>query len=157
MKYVIVLVSALLAGCALPPNGGDPSQQVAPPAPTHPVKRPERVEAPPTTAVTVEQFDTTTAEDRVAAQVEPISGERALGRTVATLGNPAEAGFWLETPLVNKVTQGRVVSVATGESVAVELRPITGPAGAGSRISLAALRLLNVGLAGLHELDVFRS
>jgi len=35
--------------------------------------------------------------------------------------------------------------------------PITGPDGAGSRISLAALRLLNVGLAGLHELDVFRS
>jgi hypothetical protein len=74
---------------------------------------------------------------------------------VATLGNPADPGFWLETPLTDRVRPGRVVAVETGAAVQLELRPIDGPAGAGSRISLAALRLLGVGLAGLHELDVF--
>jgi len=47
------------------------------------------------------------------------------------------------------------VAVAGGASVQLELRPIAADPGAGSRISLAALRLLNVGLAGLHELDVY--
>ncbi|MCI2398001.1 D-galactarate dehydratase [Aliiroseovarius subalbicans] len=159
MKHVFVISAALLAGCAqLPsPDAGAPGADASESALTRPVKRPTEVAAPPANAVTVEQFDTTSNEERVAAtEVTATGGEVALGRTVATLGNPAEAGFWLETPLVDTVSEGRVVSTATGESVAVELRSIGGPDGAGSRISLAALRLLNVGLAGLHELDVFR-
>jgi hypothetical protein len=39
--------------------------------------------------------------------------------------------------------------------VRVELRPIEGPATGGSRISLAALRLLGASLAGLPEVEVF--
>ncbi|HCQ67638.1 MAG TPA: hypothetical protein DIU07_21975, partial [Rhodobacteraceae bacterium] len=106
-------------------------------------------------AVTAEQFDTTTAEQRAAAASGAAGGEARVGRTVATLGNPADPGFWLETPLVDVVRAGRVVAVTTGKSVQVELRPIAGDPGAGSRISLPALRLLEIGLTGLHELDVF--
>lgn len=161
MRHAFVLVVAFVAGCGV---GHDPAPAsfeddiaALPPDVTRPTRRPAHLAPPPPdTAVTVEQFDTTTQEERVAAsQVTVAADNAALGRTVATLGNPAETGFWLETPLVSQVTQGHVVSAATGERVAVELRPIEGPDGAGSRISLAALRLLNVGLAGLHELDVF--
>lgn len=113
--------------------------------------------AVPAGANTVEAFDTTTAAERAAAQAAPASSAVArLGRTVATLGDPADPGFWLETPLAQKTGPGRVVAVANGKSVTVELRPIDGPESAGSRISLPALRLLGVGLAGLHEVDVFQ-
>lgn len=110
---------------------------------------------PPTGATTADQFDTTTEAERQAAAAPPPSAERELGRTVASLGNPANPGFWLETPLVAETTQGRVVYAATGKSVAVELRPIAGAATSGSRISLPALRLLGAPLTGLPELTVF--
>ncbi len=74
---------------------------------------------------------------------------------MATLGSPTDPGFWIETPLAKAAGPGRVVSVATGKAVAVELRPIDAPDSAGSRISLPALRLLGLALTGLHELDVF--
>ncbi|MCR8725195.1 hypothetical protein [Frigidibacter sp. ROC022] len=111
---------------------------------------------PPPTARTVEEFDTTTAAERAAAAKAPApSGERSLGRTVASLGDPAAPGFWLETPLVKSVTQGRVVLPASGAVVQVELRPIDGPASAGSRLSLAAMRLLGVALTDLPEIEVY--
>lgn len=111
---------------------------------------------PPPTARTEDAFDTTTAEERAAAVAPPEpAGERVLGTTVATLGAPTDPGLWLETPLVSAVGPGRVKAKANGKSVSLELRPIEGPATAGSRISLPALRLLEVGLAGLHELTVF--
>lgn len=122
-----------------------------------PVPRPASLAPPPpTNAVTVEDFDTTTTAEREAAEAAPpVAAERALGETIATLGGPAKPGFWLETPLVSAPTKGRVVAKATGESVLVDLIPIEGPDTAGSRISLAALRLLGVGLTGLHELQVY--
>ncbi|MCB1356318.1 MAG: D-galactarate dehydratase [Maritimibacter sp.] len=116
--------------------------------------RPGAAALPGAGAVTAEQFDTTTAEERAAAAAGGPSGA-LLGRTVATLGNPADPGFWLETPLVDAPRQGRAVAVSSGRSVQLELRPTGGAAGSGSRISLPALRLLDVGLTGLHELDVF--
>ncbi|MEJ2028919.1 MAG: hypothetical protein P8X66_03455 [Maritimibacter sp.] len=61
----------------------------------------------------------------------------------------------LETPLVSAVGPGRVVSDESGKSVAVELRPIDGPASGGSRISLPALRLLEIGLTGLHPVTIY--
>ncbi|MCB1329624.1 MAG: hypothetical protein KDK28_09325, partial [Maritimibacter sp.] len=103
---------------------------------------------------TVDQFDTTTAAERAAA-ASAGAGGALLGRTVATLGNPADPGFWLETPLVTTARQGRAVAVGSGKSVQLELRPTGGAEGSGSRISLPALRLLEVGLTGLHELEVY--
>lgn len=119
---------------------GDP---VAPPPP------------PPSSARTEEAFDTTSAEERAAAQAAPEpAGEQRLGTTIATLGAPTDPGFWLETPLVSTAREGRV-EAANGKSVNLTLRPIAGPDTAGSRISLPALRLLDVGLAGLHEVSVY--
>ncbi|WP_023848174.1 hypothetical protein [Ponticoccus alexandrii] len=112
---------------------------------------------PPAGARTVEQFDTTTPEERVAAAAAPVepAGERSLGTTVASLGEVAEAGFWLKTPLVTERTRGRVLNPASGKSAQVDLIPIDGPASAGSRISLAAMRLLEASLTDLPTVEVF--
>ncbi|MGH1368798.1 MAG: D-galactarate dehydratase [Maritimibacter sp.] len=111
---------------------------------------------PPPTANTAAEFDTTSKEEKAAALAAPKpAGEKRLGETIATLGDPTDPGFWLETPLVTRVTQGRVEAKTNGKSVSLELRPIPGADGAGSRISLPALKLLEVGLAGLHEMTVF--
>lgn len=128
-----------------------------------PVERPASLDTtppppPPSNARTVEDFDTTSAEDRQAA-VEtdaPVgTSERSLGTTIATLGDPTTPGFWLETPLVSDTTNGRLVYAGTGKEVLVQLIPIDGPSTAGSRISLAAIRLLEAPLAGLPEIQVF--
>lgn len=152
-RFALLLTLLILTACA---QLGLPGKDLSPPpGMTRPMPRPE-AGAVPAGARTADAFDTTTAAERAAAQAVPAAAPEArLGRTVATLGNPADPGFWLETPLVASVRPGRVVSVATGKAVVLELRPIDGPAGAGSRISLPALRLLGVGLTGLHELDVF--
>ncbi len=111
---------------------------------------------PPPAARTVEQFDTTSAEQRAAATETPQDvGEKRLGLTIASLGSPTEPGFWLKTPLVKAEIEGRVFYPATGKSVQVTLIPIDGPATAGSRMSLPALRLLEAPLTGLPEVEVF--
>ena len=149
-----VLAFLALGGCAAltrqdPQSAADVDGAVRPQA------RPEGV-APPSTARTEEEFDTTTSEEREAAQAVPSAGaERALGRTVASLGSPSEPGFWLKTPLVRQEGPGRVVDPATGKSVQVTLIPIDGPATAGSRMSLPALRLLGASLAGLTDVEVY--
>ncbi len=149
MRFLLpVLPALLLTGCIAAFQPGPPNDAaVGNTAATTPT--------PPAEAVTADQFDTTTEAEREAALAGPPAGERELGRTVASLGNPADPGFWLETPLVNATAQGRVVYPPTGNSVAVELRPIDGPATAGSRVSLPALRLLGAPLTGLPELIVY--
>ncbi len=152
---VVLPVVALLSGCAAltgdAPGAGDglADDQV------RPQSRPAGV-APSASARTEEEFDTTTAEERMAAQVMPAAGgERSLGRTVASLGSPSEPGFWLRTPLVREEGPGRVVYPETGRSVKVTLIPIDGPPTGGSRMSLSALRLIGAPLAGLPEVEVF--
>ncbi len=115
--------------------------------------RPDFPPPPPPTARTVEQFDTTTAEDRAEAVAPPSGAERRLGTTIASLGSPTDPGIWFKTPLVSEVTQGRVEY--NGKSVNVELRPSGGAAGSGSQISLAAMRLIEAPLTGLPEVTVY--
>ncbi len=79
-----------------------------------------------------------------------------IGVTVASLGDPAKAGFWIETPLVQTTAKGRVTYAKTGRTVKVDLIPIEGPATAGSRLSLATMRLLDAPLTGLPEVKVYR-
>jgi len=151
---VIIAALSALAGCAgffdgtpredTPPASGTAGVQGAVPAAAR----------PPATARTVEQFDTTTAADKVAA-AQPASGGRDLGTTIATLGAPGEPGFWLKTPLVKVTGPGRVTYPANGKSVKVDLIPLDGVAGAGSRMSLAALRVIEAPLTGLPEVQVF--
>ncbi|NRB03241.1 MAG: hypothetical protein HRU30_08250 [Rhodobacteraceae bacterium] len=77
----------------------------------------------------------------------------ALGTTVVSLGNPAEPGLWLKTPLVSREQPGRVTK--GGGSVNVTLIPIEGAATAGSRMSLAAMQALGISPADLTEVSVF--
>ena len=111
---------------------------------------------PPPTARTVEQFDTTTEEDRAAA-IAPVqsSGERSLGTTNVSLGSAADPGIWLKTALVSELQMGRAVSATNGNSVNLELRPSGGEAGSASQMSLAAMRLLEIPLTALADVEVF--
>ena len=154
MRVILTLpalvLPALLAACAQ-----QTSQSSAPkPAPTAATATSATLR-PPNNARTEEQFDTTSAEERSAAAAAPAAAERNLGSTVASLGDPTDPGFWLETPLVSSVTKGRVVYPANGKSAQVELRPIEGPASGGSRISLPAMRLIGAPLTDLPTLTVY--
>lgn len=156
--FAFAVLSVALSGCAqlgMTPNAANTPADGATetPAAIKPAPRPS------TAARTAEQFDTTSAEDRAAAvaiATAPAPKEALLGKTIASLGNPTDPGFWLETPLVSAPTQGRVQFPGTGKSVAVELRPISGDAGAGSRLSLPAMRLLEAPLTGLPEILVYK-
>ncbi len=103
-----------------------------------------------------EELDATTEEEKEAAlESSESGGEKELGRTIASLGDVADQGFWLKTPLVIAVTEGRVVWADDGTSVNVTLIPKQGEATAGSQISLAAMRALGIPLTALPELIVF--
>ncbi len=148
MKRLVLLLFLGLAGCStgLFAPQGDESVTVG---------APMSAMAPPPDATTEEAFDTTTVEERLAAaSAAPETGAERLGTTVASLGSPTAPGFWLETPLVDTLREGRV-EAENGKTANLELRPIDGPSTAGSRISLPALRVLEVGLTGLHNLTVF--
>ena len=106
-------------------------------------------------ANTPESLDITTDQARAEALAPPQGAETSLGVTVASLGSPAEPGFWLKTPLVERAAQGRVVYPETGQSVLVNLIPLEGPDTAGSRMSLSAMRLIGAPLTGLPELQVY--
>ena len=110
-------------------------------------------------ARTPEALDTTTEAERRAARADAASaaaGATDLGTTIASLGAPGEPGFWLRTPLVDSPAKGRLDYPANGTSVVVDLIPLEAEKGAGSQISLAAMRLLEADLTGLPELRVVR-
>ncbi|WP_299164878.1 hypothetical protein [uncultured Tateyamaria sp.] len=86
--------------------------------------------------------------------VAPEVSAGTLGRTVVSLGNAAEPGLWLKTPLVSREQAGQVFSPDTGKTVAVTLIPIDGPKTAGSRMSLAAMQAIGASLTDLPEVDV---
>lgn len=145
----------VLSACAQGPLAGlRPADAVTPAV--APPAAPLPVPIPKPAARTVEDFDTTTAAQRAAAAKPAPGAETRLGATVASLGNPADPGFWLRTPLARAETPGRIEHAATGASAQVTLLPMPGAAaGAGSRISLPALRLLGLPLTALPELVVY--
>lgn len=166
MRRGFILFAALLLGaCADTGLGGlFGGQTQAPPvqdgsAEPHPKARPgsERP-APATGANTAETLDTTSAEERAQAVAEAqASGEEQdLGVTIASLGAVSEAGIWMKTPLVDAPARGRVEYPEKGTRVAVDLIPLDAEPGAGSRMSLAAMRLLEADLTSLPEVRVFR-
>jgi len=160
MKYVVLFPALVLAGCASPslqvaPDAAPVTEVVAPAVET---LDPTPAPPPPPKARTVDQFDTTSAEDRAAAVATPEpAGETKLGTTIATLGSPADPGIWIKTPLVTELVSGRAVYNANGKSVNLELRPSGGAAGSGSQISLPAMRLLDAPLTGLLELTIYKN
>ncbi|MFW2586838.1 hypothetical protein [Sagittula sp. SSi028] len=163
----IAMMAGVMAAMSLGACSGTPFERNAQPAPVDPVQgeveqsrpeaRPATVSAPkpPAGARTAAQFDTVSAEEKAAAKAAPAdpAGEQALGSTVASLGDPSKPGLWLETPLVKSVQSGRVAY--NGQSAKVELRPIDGPASAGSRMSLSAMQLVGAPLTDLPTVEVF--
>lgn len=115
--------------------------------------------APPprASARTAAQFDTVSKEQKAAAAKPPAASEVRLGRSVASLGDPTEAGLWVKTPLVASAAPGRVSNPVNGKSAKVDLQPLSGPVSGGSQISLSAMRLLGISLTDLPEVEIFRN
>ena len=142
------LAALSLAGCEL-------AEPVLGARDAAPVAAATVVTAPPPAADarTVEDFDTTTAEQRAAAvAAEPSGATALLGSTVVSLGDPARPGFWIETSLVDAPRPGFLENPETGKSVEVEMLP---SGGGGSRVSLAAMRLLGAPLTGLPTMNLY--
>ena len=160
-KLVAVSFTCLLLGaCAQLGMGQPEDSRASPAAASQPRADGAAVTAaarpPASTARTQEALDTTTQAQRAqaAAPAAVQSGATNLGTTIASLGSPTEPGFWLKTPLVSTETMGRVTNKANGKSAAVRLIPIAGPASGGSQMSLPAMRLLEVSLTDLAEVEV---
>lgn len=102
------------------------------------------------------QLDTTTRAEKARAAAPAAGAERKLGTTIASLGDPSQAGFWIKTPLVQSETAGRIVNPATGKSAKVRLIPLGGPASGGSQVSLPALQMLGVSLTDLPAIEVYQ-
>ena len=137
-KWIIGVVAlAFLAGCDELPRVNMPDWDLFDRTADAPDKAP--VES-------VEEMPEAEAED-----VSPkLSG--ALGTTIVSLGAASEPGMWLKTPLVDHRQKGRVYH--NGLWLAVTLIPIDGPATAGSRMSLSAMRALELPLTELTEVRV---
>lgn len=156
MIFPIALLA--LGACAqVPQNAALPEAALPQMDQVRPKSRPAGLgRAVPKAARTVEEFDVTTKEERTAAAAVPSeASEKRLGLTVASLGDPTQAGFWIKTPLVNAPSKGRVVFPGSGKSVQVDLIPIEGADSAGSRLSLAAFRIIDAPLTELPEVEVF--
>ncbi len=125
----------------------------AAPAPTPVAAAPGGGLAPPPAADVGGEVEVASAAPAAAPPTPVATPSGQLGTTVASLGSPTEGGLWLETPLVEAPTQGRVEY--NGQTVAVQLRPSGGEPGSGSQISLEAMRALGAPLTGLPELTVY--
>ncbi|OLS48632.1 hypothetical protein BV379_10395 [Rhodovulum sulfidophilum] len=151
-----------LAGCnaAMAP-GGEASQrpdQTAPGAPLSVLEALPPEPGDPASATDGTAGATATAPAGLDEASAPVFGfERDLGVTTASLGDPTDAGFWALTPLTDEIRRGRLADPVSGKSVQVELRPSGGATGAGTRVSLSAMRALEVPLISLTNLKVYVS
>lgn len=145
-------VLLLLSACAtiLKPFGREaPTPEGVLEDPAAPTELSQEVDAAPD--------EETTDVEEIAAAPEPArppSANGFLGETVVALGDPAKPGFWLMTPLVDAERPGRLEREG-GAVVEVTLIPLDVEAGAGSQISLSAMRALDIPITGLIALRVF--
>ena len=144
MRFLFpLMLLAFLTACVATPETDVPA-----PAEDAAVDAP--LSLPPEDARSVEEFDTTSdVQRREAADVS--DGGVLLGQDVVTLGDPAQPGFWVQTALVNAETSGRVELLGAGRGVEVTLIPTEGS----GRISLAALRVLEIPLTDLVEVEIY--
>lgn len=147
MKYM--MLCAFLSGCAVLPQGVRPEKHANPETAPQTdgaiqTQTGQRPKARPNDAAKSPAVDTP------AQNSQNYTG--ALGKTVASLGSPAESGLWLKTPLV---AQGQVGKVSyNGKTIDVTLIPIDGPDTAGSRLSLQGFQALGAPLTELIEVTV---
>ena len=145
---LILGLAALLAGCA---NGW--------PRPLGLFDRGEEAAADPEMLPDAPGQEASLVEEAAEPVAAPAEAEGAsvasgvLGMTVASLGDPTDPGLWLETPLVSSPTPGRIIA-ENAQTLLVTLRPSGGAVGSGSRISLAAMQALGLGLTDLATLTV---
>jgi hypothetical protein len=159
--FFLLICSVTISGCGMTPFSspmpGEPDVIVQPAeqATLRPLPRPG-TRGGPLGAVgqPADALDRTTPQERSQARGDSTGG-LALGRTLASLGSPSEQGFWLRTGLVTRVQGGRVDLADGGGSIRVELRPSGTAPEAGSQLSLAAFRALDVPLTQLVPLRVF--
>jgi len=164
MKHVLAIIALvfILSGCARlealnPFRQTQPERASVDPLPDDILRPRARPEPGTDEARTAEEFDTSSLSERAtAATAGANAGETDLGTTIASLGAVTRPGFWIETPLVKEPGKGRVLYAETGKSSRVELIPVDAPRGAGSRLSLAAMRLVGADLTGLPKIRVFR-
>ncbi|MFB2532942.1 hypothetical protein ACEYYB_02315 [Paracoccus sp. p4-l81] len=165
---LLALAGAALAGCAegqFPADSrwaarqqptADAAASPAVAATTAPVARPATLGAGGAAPEALDQASATERAEATAATATPAAGESRLGTTIASLGNPTDAGFWIKSPLVKAAGKGKIVDPATGKAVNVNLIPMPGDAGAGSQVSLSAMRELGVNLTALPEIEVWK-
>lgn len=83
----------------------------------------------------------------------PVSARfQGRAQTVASLGDPAIPGLWMETSLVTTQQIARLRS-ANGKEVTVTLKPAT-TGGSSGRLSIGAMRALGAPLTELIEIEV---
>lgn len=139
MKYVLVFLCVLLAGCETVRTTTDRVFGRSEAAPeTEANAEPEAAEAAPETE------PVTTRPNWVGAK-----------STTAVLGDPSTPGRWMRTSLVDTEVTARVVVPRTGAQAYITLIPSRGPEGGGSQLSLDAMRTLLVPLDALVEVDVY--
>ncbi len=149
MRWLSLILASVLPGCdvarsVLPGGAADePAALVEPQADViRPVARPDAAASP------------TGARVPDATLPPPPGRGSVLGTTIAALGDPGEGGMWLNTPLVQAPQPGQVRY--QGSVVAVTLRPLAAPVGAGSEISLRAMQALGAPITDLIEITVER-
>lgn len=158
MRLAFLVPVVLLSACSqIPVPSNAPTQTELSDTLVRPNLRPAGLgRVVPEDASTAEQFDVTTQEERIEASEAPVGGRKTLlGTTIASLGDPTQAGFWIKTPLADTQGPGLIVFPGNGRSVQLELFPLSGSESAGSRVSLAALRLLGAPLTSLPEIEVY--
>lgn len=149
---MMFLAALTLSGCGsvpaiFAPKADAPVQEVTEPAPEGTEPAPLDSDAPAEGAAA--GADETSP---AAPPARPKAAPGLPGRTVAALGDPAQPGMWMETPLITREQPG---IVAYGAATArVTLIPSGGAATSGSRLSLAAMRALGAPLTDLVDLEV---
>ncbi|MGR3468009.1 MAG: hypothetical protein ACU0CI_09025 [Shimia sp.] len=170
MKRVLgfTVMAVVLAGCAVPQLRPAASGEAAPAsaitataAPevtangqTRPVQRPAGLSATPATPATP-----ASAAPPIAPTPRPTVGAAPaatglIGATIVSLGNPAEPGLWVRTPLVDARRPGRARVPGTSDGIDVTLIPIEGADTAGSRMSLQAMQALGLDITGLPTVEL---
>lgn len=155
MKYLFLFAVVVVAGCSQVRSttdkvGGWFSSDPKPAESTV-------VETSAEASVDADPIEAAATDAPQTAEAQSLETWEGAKPTIAGLGDPTRGGIWMETPLVKIERTGRVVVRKTGLSAPVTLIPIPGDEGAGSHLSLEAMRKLLAPLDELVELDVYSS
>ncbi|SDE16403.1 hypothetical protein [Ruegeria marina] len=143
MRYILLISLILVAGCDRVRSTTDKLFSRS-----EPVVQAETPESGT-------QAEPEAAPEPVEAAADFQPGWDGARQTIAGLGDPTVPGRWMETSLVSQERNGRVVLRKTGAMANVTLIPVAGDPGAGSRLSLEAMRALLAPIDQLVELDVY--